>query len=112
NITYAGNAGLSISCSSFLFNIDNKTLYYSGDIGDKEDLYLFNDFSINVMISEITHVKFDEVFETLKFLNPEKLFFTHISEEDEADCRKLGENLPEQLKDKIIIAADGMLVNV
>ncbi|MFO7447033.1 MAG: MBL fold metallo-hydrolase [Ignavibacteriaceae bacterium] len=112
NISYASDAGISTSCSSFLFNLDNRYLFYTSDIGGKDDLYIFNDFSIDVMVTEITHVGFDEIFEALKFLNPKRLFFTHISEENEPGLIRLYDNLPEELKSKIIPAVDGMIIEV
>jgi ribonuclease Z len=109
NLIYAEEKNVSVSSSSFLFKLAEKYLFYTSDIGDKEDLYLFKDYNINVIISEITHVKFEEIFMALKELKPGRLFFTHISEENEPDLIKLYNNLPDDLRSKIIPAVDGML---
>jgi len=112
NFSYAEEKNVNVSSSSFLFRLSDKYLFYTSDIGDKEDLYLFNDYNINVIISEITHVKFDEIFRALKDLQPDRLFFTHISEENEPDLIKLYNNLPDNLRSKIIPAVDGMLFEI
>jgi phosphoribosyl 1,2-cyclic phosphodiesterase len=112
NAGYVQAANISASSSSFLFNLSDKYLFYTSDIGETDDLYIFKDHKIDVMITEITHVGFEEIFKAIKELQPKRLFFTHISEENEPDLIKLYNNLPEELKSKIIPAVDGMLFEI
>ena len=93
---YADERELNFISSSILIRINDKKVFYSGDIGGKEDLYLFRDQTLDIMISEITHIDFDDLLEAYKILNPHKLYLTHISDEDEKllfDITKMNENI-------------------
>lgn len=92
--------------SSLFFEYANQNIFYSSDIGNKDDLYLFSDKKINCMITESTHISFDEIFEAFKKLAPDKLFLVHISDEDENNLFSWYENLDYYSKQKIIIPAD------
>ncbi len=70
------------SSSSFLFNLKNKKLFYTGDIGSKDDLLLFSEEKIDFLITEITHITADDIIEAVKILQPKNLYLTHISEND------------------------------
>lgn len=101
---FASQEELSFSCSSFLFNINGINIFYSGDVGGKDDLYLFKDSKIDLMICEITHVSLEEIFEAFKILNAGKLYLTHITEGDESKAADLASRSPSA----IIPAVDGM----
>jgi len=105
---FANQEELSFSCSSFLFNINDTNIFYSGDVGGKDDLYLFKDFTIDLMISELTHVSPEEIYEAFKTLKAEKLYLTHITEGDESNIAELASRSPS----KIIPAFDGMNINL
>ena len=70
------------SSSSFLFNLGNKKLFYSGDIGNKDDLLLFSEEGLDFMITEITHISVDDILEVVKTLKPLYLYLTHTSDGD------------------------------
>ena len=70
------------SSSSFLFNLKNKKLFYTGDIACKNDLLLFAKEKFDYMITEITHISTEDIIETAKILHPSKLYLTHISDDD------------------------------
>jgi ribonuclease BN (tRNA processing enzyme) len=105
---FANREGLSFSCSSFLFNINGTNIFYSGDVGGKDDLYLFKDSKIDLMISEITHVSLEEIFEAFRILNAGKLYLTHITEGDESKAASLANRSPST----IIPAFDGIILNL
>lgn len=100
-INDAGMGQISFESSSFLFTLNNKNIFYTGDIGDKEDLYIFNDYELHVFISESKHSEPSELIEAFEKQNAHKLYFTHIADEDES-------KFIEYIKpSKIYIAADG-----
>lgn len=70
------------SSSGFLFNLKDKKLFYTGDVGCKDDLLLFTEEKIDYMITEITHISTEDITETAKKLHPSKLYLTHISDDD------------------------------
>lgn len=103
---------LSFSSSSFLFNIEEKVLFYTGDIGSKNDLYLFENERIDTMISEITHVEIPEILEVAQRIKINNLILTHISDEDEPGLEKLKYLLKQQNKLVVQIAFDSMKVSL
>jgi len=103
---------LSFSCSSFLFSIKGKSIFFTGDIGEQTDLFLFEGKKIDIMISEITHITVDELLEAFKRLNPTKLFITHLSDEDEHKVTELSYELPTEDRRKIVMAFDGLNVKI
>jgi ribonuclease BN (tRNA processing enzyme) len=100
------------SSSSFSIHIKNKKIIYTGDIGSYNDLYLFRDKKIDVMISEITHISGEDLADALKKLKPQKLYITHISDEDEEKVSKLNFLLPDKERKKVIQAFDGLEVKL
>jgi ribonuclease Z len=107
-IEYDHNKELSFSCCSFLFNLNGNNLLYSGDIGGKDDLYLFKGKQIKFFISEITHIELKTLVEVFKELKAEKLYLTHISDEDEANISNLITSISGVERDKIIPAYDSL----
>jgi len=93
---------------SLLLRINNKNIFYTSDIGSPDDLYLFKNIKIDLMISEITHVTFDEIYSAFKLLNPRMLFLTHI--EDEKGQSILGKikSLKKNEKNRVILCYDGL----
>ena len=89
---------------SFLFEINNKKIYYSSDVGKAEDLNLFNsDYKIS--ISETTHINLQELNFFIEKDFAEKYFLVHIEEKKE---ELLKENFRDKiLKGKVFIPNDG-----
>jgi ribonuclease BN (tRNA processing enzyme) len=79
---YAGKGKLNFISSSILFEISGKKIFYTGDVGKKEDLYLFKDDKMDIIISEVTHLNIKDLNEAYQILNPKKLYLTHISDDD------------------------------
>ena len=111
-LSYDVKRRLGFSCCSFLIKIEDKNIFYTGDIGSKNDLYIFQGFPADIMISEITHISPDELLESFKKLNPKKLLITHISDEDENKLREFHFQLTETDRKKIIQAFDGLEIKI
>jgi ribonuclease BN (tRNA processing enzyme) len=99
---------INISCSSFLFQFAGKQIFYTGDIASEEDLYLFNDYNIDLMISEITHIDTDLIVKAFQSLKAEKLYLTHISRNDGEKLKAL---IGGKTNSNIFAADDGMKIN-
>lgn len=93
---------------SFLFDIEKKIIFYSSDIGSKDDLYLFEGNKINYMIIESTHITPLEIYNAFNKINPNKLFLTHIDDEQEKIISNWYKRLKEKDKRKIFVCYDGM----
>ncbi len=104
---YVDERELNFVSSSILFEINGKKIFYTGDIGDREDLFLFEENKLDLMISEITHINLNDLLEAYKILKPHKLYLTHISDDDE----KLLSNMTG-MNANIIPAADGFSINL
>jgi ribonuclease Z len=67
----------------FLFNAEGKKIFYTGDIGEEKDLYLFDKEKIDIMISETTHVDFEKIFKSASELKIKNVYLTHIDEDED-----------------------------
>jgi len=111
-LTFADKEKLSFFSPSFLFNTGGKNIYYSGDISSKEDMYLFSDYKLDLMISEITHIEMKDLIEAFRKLNPKKLFLTHIGEKDENSFINIKKSLTANECNRILLASDGFIINL
>lgn len=66
----------SLNSSSFVFELKSKFICLSGDIGSINDLQFSTQFEISTIISEISHVKIDEI---LDFTTKNKLENCYLS---------------------------------
>ncbi len=96
--------------SSFLFNVENKKLFYSSDIGSKNDLYLFENEKIDLMIIESMHINPEEIYEAFIKIKPKKLLLTHIDDLSEKELKNWYKKLSEKEKRKILLCYDGMIL--
>ncbi len=103
---------LSFVCSSFLFESSARKIYYTGDIGKKDDLYLFFETKIDLMICEITHVFFEDILSAVQKLEPGKLCLTHISDDDEQLLSSINKRADAELRKILITAYDGLTIDV
>jgi ribonuclease Z len=104
----AGIVKINFSSSSFLFKINNNVLLYTGDIGKVNDLYIFNDFNIDMMISDATHITPAEIITAINSFSVKKLYLTHISDDEEEKIVSYFKTPLATTTTKIIIAEDGM----
>lgn len=106
------NSKLSFSSSSFLFHYKNTNILLTSDVGDSRDLYLFKNQKIDLMISEITHIDEVELLEAFKLLKPQKLYITHLSDEDEKKVVNVKSLLTGKNGKNIIQAYDGLSIKI
>lgn len=103
----------SFSSNSFLLRVDDKNIHYTSDVGEKDDLQLFKDKTIDCLISEVTHINPEDIITAFdKSVLPGQIIFTHISDDDLISLQKFILELPESFKKKIIIASDGLKVKL
>ncbi len=103
---------LSFSSSSFLFFIDDKKIFYTGDIGHKSDLFSFKDYEIDLLITEISHVSLEEINSAGIILKAKKIYLTHISDVDEENINSFFKSLNEDKRGKFVTAYDGLSFNL
>ncbi len=101
---------LGFSCISLLLEDDNVTVFYTGDIGDKEDLFLFKDKKIDIFISEMSHVEIEDILNAFRMQKISKLYLTHISDVDEIKIHEIFKLIPNGEKDKIFLTFDGLKI--
>ena len=111
-LNYDTDRLIKFSCSSFLFEENGRAVFYTGDIGSEKDLYLFEEYGFNVMISETSHVNYEEILSAFRRLGPEKLMLTHIEDTEEEKLKDFFGGISKDAEREIIIAEDGMTVNV
>ncbi len=111
-IRYDKEKKLSFISSSILFELDKKKLFYSGDIGSVKDLFLFEDNHVSRIITETTHLNKAELLTVLEKFKPEEIYLTHISDEGEYYLKEWKDSLSEGIRNKFVIAYDGMAVRI
>ena len=103
----------SFSSSSFLLSVDDKNIHYTSDIGEKKDFQLFRNNTIDYLISEVTHIKPEDIITSFKKSDlPAQIILTHINDDDLISLQKFVIELPESLKERIIIASDGLKIKL
>ena len=103
----------SFSSNSFLLSVDDKNIHYTSDVGEKNDLQLFRDETIDCLISEVTHIKPEDIITSFdKSDLPGRIILTHINDDDLISLQKFILELPEHLKERIIIASDGLKIKL
>jgi ribonuclease BN (tRNA processing enzyme) len=97
---------ISLASSSFIFNVEGKKIFYSGDIGNENDFNLLEEPKIDIFISETTHLEPELIVKTAEGYKSEIVIFTHISEELELKISKFVQN--HTGKPAILEVFDGM----
>jgi len=99
---------LEFVSASLLIRSKTLSILYTADVGSKSDLFLFDDFSIDYLVTEATHIEFSEIADAVKIINPKKCFLVHINDEqllkDEIDKLSASE------RTKYYLTYDGMRV--
>lgn len=101
---------LEFISSSFLFKIIGKKVIYTSDIGSTSDLHLFEKKNADLFITETTHLNYTDIQPILNDINPKRVILTHI--ENETSLLEWIETLSDFEKTKIILADDGMTLNI
>jgi ribonuclease BN (tRNA processing enzyme) len=97
---------LSFVSLSFLFDDKQNSVIYTGDIGNENDLFLFNN-NVDWFITETTHINLENLSGNFEKTNSTKLILTHIDDELEEQMHNFLKSLPANLQNHIIIAYDG-----
>jgi len=107
------NSKQSFSCSSFLITIGSRKVFYTSDVGSEKDLSLFDDNNYDFLISEITHVEPEVVIgKTEKENFKPQIIFTHYGDEDIRETEKFISNLNGDIRSRVILALDGLKINL
>ena len=106
-VGYRNEKKTGFACSSFLLMLGGRKVYYSGDIGSNEDLTLFKDQKPEIVITETTHIKWENILDFIEANQPEKVYLTHLSNELRIELRNKIKTLPKILNKKIVLAFDG-----
>jgi hypothetical protein len=103
---------LNFYSASILFFAEKNKIIYTSDIGLKEDLYLFNDFNTNIFITEVTHLPASALLEDLLNISADKFYFTHYSDGDLVELSEILSSFLHHNNKKVIIAEDGLIVEI
>lgn len=106
---YPKNRFISLS---LLLEAASKKIFYTSDIGSKEDLFLFAGEKLDYLITESTHVTLNEIQAAFKKLDADKLFITHIGDETENKLTGWHKSLSFEEQERIKICFDGMVVQI
>lgn len=98
---------LSFISLSFLLKDQQSSLIYSGDIGSEKDLYIFED-KADWFVTEISHIKLEDVMILLERNQCKRIILTHIDDESEKLVDHLLNSLKTEQKSRIIAAYDGL----
>ena len=95
--------------SSFKIQLNDFKIIYTSDVGGPEDLYLFSDKNIDLLIAETTHISPDDISEAVNKLSPGLTYLTHIDETDETVLADFAasNDIP-----KIALAYDGLRISI
>ncbi|VAX22773.1 hypothetical protein MNBD_IGNAVI01-2889 [hydrothermal vent metagenome] len=99
---------LKFISSSFLIRSNSLNIFYTADIGSKNDLFLFDEYTIDYMITEATHITLSEIADAVKIINPQKCYLLHIN--DEELLKKEINKFSTDEKSKFELTHDGMRI--
>lgn len=98
--------------ASILLTGENAKIIYTSDIGEKEDLFLFETREPEIYITETTHIELEWLSEVVNFYRPKQIFLTHISDEDERKITVFLKNQTFLDTEKIVVTEDGQYVTL
>lgn len=102
---------ITFASLGFYFKDEENSCIYTGDIGNENDLFLFNP-KVDWFISEITHINLNSLLKVLQNLNPDKIILTHYSDGAEQMIDRFYEDLKDsERKLRFITAFDGFELN-
>jgi len=103
----------TISSSSVLISAENKRIHYTSDIGGIADLLLYDEYDIDLVICELTHIQPDDLKKYFTSNTKyKKIIFSHISEDDLAIYEKTIAGFPLEISSNISIAEDGLEIKL
>ena len=111
-IDYLNKKKIGFASSSFLLTLGKRKMYYSGDIGSQEDLYLFEDQKPEIIITEGTHIKWESILDFIEAKKPEKVYLTHLSDDLEVELKHKIDSFLKILSNRIVLAFDGLCLKL
>jgi ribonuclease Z len=109
-LKYDKQKKLKFICSSFLFKLKNKNVFYTGDIGSADDLYLFRDYLVQMLICETTHLEKQDLLKAVGDLGANEVFLIHFDDETQYILEEWKNSLSEKIRNIFIIAYDDLSV--
>ncbi len=102
---------LSYISLSFLFRDEENSVIYTGDIGNDNDLFLFDD-KVDWFITEITHINIEGILKVIEKKCAKKIILTHLDKESYKNISDLKKHINnEKEKAEILFASDGLELN-
>lgn len=101
---------LSYTSLSFLFNDQENSVIYTGDIGSEDDLFLFQD-EVDWFITETTHIKPKSLIKLINKNLAKKVIITHIDNLSVDFDEILNRKLSDSNYAVILFAFDGLELN-
>jgi ribonuclease Z len=98
--------------SSFMFKLSGNKIFYSGDFGSSKDLQLCIDLNPEIIITEAAHIQWESILDYIEAHQSEVVYLTHFSDDLLANLRKKLKILPQIVRKKIILANDGLVIDV
>lgn len=103
-----GYSNIPFVSSSFKLKTNSSNIFYTADLFSISDFDKFDLSDVDILITEITHLKFDDLINALQTFTLKKLYLTHIPDELREHLPALVENIQDSVNYEIIIADDGM----
>jgi len=94
--------------SSFLFDIENKNIFYTSDVGNADDLYLFPNEKVHLFITETTHITLEEIENAIISQKYKSVILTHIDEDKTILLTNFAKELEKSYNIDVILADDGL----
>lgn len=82
----------SIVSFGIVFYLSDKKIFYTSDIAGESDLYGLKDEKIDILISETTHIKYDEIIRAFRLSGASSLYLTHLIDGKENNQNDEGVN--------------------
>lgn len=109
---FLGENTAGFASSSYLIMLNDLKLCYTGDIASSEDLYLFEYFDPKIFIVEAAHVSFSDIAKLVEGRAIEKVYLTHYTDEYLTEISQALQLLQAELKNKVVIAFDGLEIEL
>jgi ribonuclease Z len=111
-LKYDKQKKLNFICSSFLFRLKNKNVFYTGDIGSPDDLYLFRDCIVQMLICETAHLEMQALLKAVDVLGANKVFLIHFDDESQYILDGWKNSLSEKIRNIFTVAYDDLSVSI
>lgn len=99
---------ISLYSASLFFELAGKRIIYTSDISTREDLFLFEEITPDIFITEATHLQHSNLIEALSKVEAGKIYLTHFSDEDYQEISEILATIALPQKNRIILTSDGL----